>query len=253
MNELSRRRVGRMLGAGTLAVVVVGGVGFTAVRVTGADRDAGKPVWKFSATAKDDQSDRDEQGSKDPSGLRGLLQPYGEENEGYGPGPDLGEFGPNAVLGGRQATALEKQEIHDMPPQARRKLDELIDKKHIQGMAMRSYAPQGYQTKDSVISVELVRMENQAAVRNLSNNRRELLKAFGIFPKGPVIKGHGNASCFLMPKVGDSKIDRMFCTAYAGDVLVTINASGPRPLGNKRVAGFVGQQLDRIKDPGKAV
>ncbi|MCN9244165.1 hypothetical protein NGF19_25860 [Streptomyces sp. RY43-2] len=251
MNESSHRRVGRILGAGLLAVAVVGGVGFTAVRVEGADRDAGKPVWKFPATAKGDHGERE---AKDPSGLRALLRPY--DFKEYGPGPDIGEFGSEAVLNGREATALMKQGVRDMPLRVRRKLEEAIDKQHIQGMAMRSYAPVDVVLGASqafTIDFQLVRMQSPAAARDVSTSRREVAERLGLFSKGPAIKGYEKASCYLMPKELGMKIDRMSCTAYVGDVVVSVNASGPRPLGTEHVAAFIGGQLDRIKDTGKAV
>ncbi|MFE9450490.1 hypothetical protein [Streptomyces sp. NPDC006739] len=249
MNE----RTGRMIGAGLLAVAVVGGVGFTAVRVAGADRDAGKPVWNFP---KADAKGQDGQASKDPSGLRALLLPYDSGTIGYGRGPDIGEFGSDAALSGREATALSKQEIRDLPPQALRKVTELIDKERIKGMAVRSYAAlDRYDTNDRAltISFELVRMENSASVRSLSTTQNEFLAGSRIFSKGPAIKGYENAACFLTPTKADAKLDRMVCSAYVGDVLVTVNASGQHPLGTNAVALLIGRQLDRIKDPGKAV
>ncbi|MEV5986041.1 hypothetical protein AB0L85_13590 [Streptomyces sp. NPDC052051] len=254
--KTSRRRMGRMIGAGLLAVAVVGGVAFTVVRVDGADRDAGKPVWKFPATAKHDQGDQgefDARGNKDTAGLRALLMPYSHGARGYGPGPDVDEFGNDAVLDGREATALAKRDLHGMPQQTRRKLEGLIDKKHIQGMALRSYAPvDDYEDLPQAftISFRLVRMEG---AREDSNVRREAFESLGFFPKGPSIDGHKEAACFLWPKVAELKLDRMVCTAYVGDVLVTVDASGIRPLGSNRVAVFIGNQLDRIKDTGKAI
>ncbi|MQY38218.1 hypothetical protein SRB17_62280 [Streptomyces sp. RB17] len=254
----TRRPVGRILAVALLALAVVGGAGFTAVTVAGADRDPGKPVWKFPKAATENQGAQDDRQGKDASGLRDMLMPYDEGSEGYAQGPDIDEFGPEAALGGRQATALRKQEVSDLPPETRRALDRAIDKEHIQGLAMRSYAPfdtYGGVDKPFTLTFELVRMADRASVRDLSSNRNEFLKALRIFPKGPEIHGHNNAACFRMPKVDDEKIDRMVCSASVGDVLVTANAAGPRPLDTHAIAEFVGRQLDRIKDkdPGKAV
>ncbi|MGW1165389.1 hypothetical protein [Streptomyces sp. NPDC002550] len=247
------RRKRRMLAFGLLAVAVVGGVGFTGMRVDGADRDPGNPVWRFPSYSEKDQAG---QGSKDASGLRGLLLPYDTISRGYGRGPDIGEFGSDAALSGREATALRKEEIRDLPPQTRQKLEGLIDKERIKGMAMRSYAPfNGYEgvQQPFTLTLELVRMENSASVRDIATARDEFFQALRIFPKGPAIAGHKNAACFLTPKVGGEKLGRMFCSAYVGDVLVTVNVSGTLPLATHDIADFIGRQLDRIKDPGKAV
>ncbi|MER6073553.1 hypothetical protein ABT187_32865 [Streptomyces sp. NPDC001817] len=258
----ARRPVGRIVAVALLALAVVGGVGFTAVTVAGADRDAGKPVYTFpkaSTGGHSGQNFQEEQRGKDVSGLRGMLMPYQESgSHGYVPGPDIGEFGFDVVLSGREATALRKQEIRDLPSATRQALARVIDKEHIQGMAMRSYAPYDkYEglTKPFTLTFELVRMANRDSVRDLSAGRNEVFKALRIFPRGPEIKGHREAACFRMPQLKDEKIDRMVCSASVGDVLVTVNAAGTRPLDTDAIAVFVGRQLDRIKDkdPGKAV
>ncbi|MFF3913342.1 hypothetical protein ACFYZB_07600 [Streptomyces sp. NPDC001852] len=254
-----RRPVGRIVAVALLSLAVVGGVGFTAVTVAGADRDAGDPVWKFPEAAKADRSGQDEQQGTDVAGLRGLLMPYDSPgSQGYVQGPDIGEFGSDVALNGREATALRKREIIGLPSATRQAMDRAIDKEHIQGLAMRSYAPfneLGGSDKSFTLTFELVRMANRESVRELSAGRDEIFKALGVFPKGPQIPGHKEAACFRMPKASDEKIDRMVCSASIGDVLVTVNAAGPRPLDTGAIAVFVGRQLDRIKDkdPGKAV
>ncbi|MFJ5026550.1 hypothetical protein ACIQB5_00375 [Streptomyces sp. NPDC088560] len=259
----ARRPVGRIVAVALLALAVVGGLGFTAVTVAGADRDPGKPVFTFPKASEGGdkgENPQDDQQGKDVSGLRGMLMPYEKGvSYGYGQGPDIGEFGPDVALDGREATALRKQEIHGLPPATRRALDQVIDKEHIQGMAMRSYAPfdseYGGLDKPFTLTFELVRLANRDSARELSTSRNEVFKALGVFPRGPEIQGHTDAACFRMPKTGDEKTDRMVCSASVGDVLVTVNAAGTRPLDTDHIAVFVGRELDRIKDkdPGKAV
>ncbi|OIK05609.1 hypothetical protein [Streptomyces monashensis] len=259
----ARRPVGRTVAVALLALAVVGGVGFTAVTVAGADRDPGKPVFAFPKASEGGgrgESLQNDQQGRDVSGLRGLLMPYEwGGSHGYAQGPDIGEFGPDVALDGREATALRKQEIHGLPPTTRRALDQVIDKEHIRGMAMRSYAPfnneYGGLDKPFTLTFELVRMANRDSVRELSTGRNKFFDALGVFPRGPEIPGHKEAACFRMPRTGDAKIDRMVCSASVGDVLVTVNAAGTRPLDTDAIAVFVGRQLDRIKDkdPGKAV
>ncbi|MFI6356467.1 hypothetical protein ACIBJF_28255 [Streptomyces sp. NPDC050743] len=255
----ARRPVGRIVAVALLALAVVGGAGFTGVTVAGADRDPGKPVWKFPKASKEDQGGedgRDGRRGKDASGLRDMLMPYEVGSDGYVQGPDLDEFGPDVALGGRQATALRKQELRDLPPETRRALGKVIDKEHIQGLAMRSYARfDTFEGEPFTLTFELVRMANRDSVRDLSTRRNEVFKALRIFPKGPEIKGHKNAACFRMPKVSGEEMDRMVCSASVGDVLVTANVAGSRPLDTKAIAVFIGRQLDRIKDkdPGMAV
>ncbi|MGW4561448.1 hypothetical protein ACWEN3_03240 [Streptomyces sp. NPDC004561] len=242
---------GRIAGAGLLAAAVVAGIGFTAVTVSHADRDPGKPVWKFPAA-----DHHEGRAGKDASGLRGLLVPYSEGSMGYGRGPDIGAFGSDVELTGRQATALRKQSIRDLPPQTRRRLEEMIDKERIKGMAMRSYSRADSWSVSRkhafTLSFELVRMDRDS-VRALSTTQNQLFSALRFFRKGPAIEGHKNAACFLAPGDGGEKLDRMVCSAYEGDVLVGVDVSGHRPLDGNAVARFIGQQLDRIKDRGEAV
>lgn len=247
------RTAGRRMAAGALAVAVVAGVAATAVVVSGADRDPGAPVWKFPPAVSAQGSGQKE------SGLRGMLLPYTEGAGGYGRGPDIAEYGSDVELSGRQATALRKQSVRDLPPDTRRRLDGMIDKERIKGMAMRSYASVDSWSVNGrhsfTLSFELVRMGDADSVRAQSAGQRSLFAGLGVFREAPVIKGHKEAGCFLTPKSDQVKIDRMFCSAAEGDVLVTVEVAGHQPLDGNAVALFIGRQLDRIqdKDPGKAV
>ncbi|MYU04783.1 hypothetical protein GTY81_12975 [Streptomyces sp. SID8366] len=242
---------GKFVGAGLLAAAVVAGVGGTAVTVSGADRDPGRPVWKFPPAAVAQGT-----GGRGTTGLGGLLLPYEEGPTAYKRGPDIAGYGSDVELTGRQATALRKQSVQDLPPDTRRAMDELIDKQHIGGMAMRSYASVAGDNdgKDSfTVSVQLVRMDGGGAAHGLGGEFARTMASALHFREGPAIKGHKNAACFLTPKGDDGKFDLMFCSAYQGGVLVGVTAEGPRPLDTNALALFIGRQLDRIKDPGKAV
>lgn len=242
-------RVAALAGTVLLIAAVVAGVGYTVVTVQGADRDPGDPIWKFPAAAKGD--DRTEEAS----GLRGMLVPY--SSKGYTRGPDLGEFGSDAVLSGREATELSKEAIKDLPRTERRLLEKEIDKQRIKGMVMRSYLNADsyaiYHKTAFSISVVLSQMESRAAVREMSTSQNEFLSALGVFRKGPKIEGHKNAKCFLTPKVDDEPLDRVICSAYSGDVLISATATGVRPLDMNAIAQFLDSQLDRIETPGKAI
>ncbi|KAB1982395.1 hypothetical protein F8144_30715 [Streptomyces triticiradicis] len=242
-------RVAAVSGAVLLVAAVIGGVGWTSVTVDAADRDPGKPTWRFPKPAKDKGEE-----AKPGEGLAGMLLPY---DEAYTRGPDLGEFGNDTELNGPQATALRKESLRDLPRTQRRRLEKKIDEERIKGLAMRSYAsadPYAIDEKQTfTASVTLSRMENQRTVRNISRSQNGLLDALGIFRKGPKIKGHENAGCFLSPKDKTEKLDMMFCSAYVGDVLVNATVSGIKPLDGPTVTRFLAAQLDRITDPGEAV
>ncbi|WP_255345803.1 hypothetical protein [Streptomyces chartreusis] len=251
-----RPRAGRIAAvAGTVLLLgaVVAGAGYTVVTVQDADRDAGLPTWKFPKPAAAD--DKDEKSDKAASGLRGLLLPYDEK--GYTRGPDLGEFGSDAELSGRQATELRKESLKDLPRKERRQLEKELDKRPIEGMAMRSYYnadPQAiYDKRAFFTSVVLARLESRAAAKDVATGQNEFLSDLGLFRKGPKLDGHKNAKCFLTPKGLDEKLDRVYCTGWSGDVLISVTASGVRPLDLTSIGMFVTAQLDRIDDPGKAV
>nr|WP_252980838.1 hypothetical protein [Streptomyces chartreusis] len=190
-----------------------------------------------------------------PPGYRGLLLPYDEK--GYTRGPDLGEFGSDAELSGRQATELRKESLKDLPRKERRQLEKELDKRPIEGMAMRSYYnadPQAiYDKRAFFTSVVLARLESRAAAKDVATGQNEFLSDLGLFRKGPKLDGHKNAKCFLTPKGLDEKLDRVYCTGWSGDVLISVTASGVRPLDLTSIGMFVTAQLDRIDDPGKAV
>ncbi|MFF1451768.1 hypothetical protein ACFVYF_27055 [Streptomyces sp. NPDC058274] len=241
-----RGRVVAIAGSVLLAAAVIGGAGYTVVTVDGADRDAGAPVWRFPEAAKDD-GDK----AESASGLSGVLVPY--DKDGWTRGPDIAEFGSDASLSGRQATALRKESLSDLPRSQRLQLEKQIDKQHIKGMAMRSYLTTSYRGDSSTVSFVLSQMEDKAAVRGMSSFQNEFFDALKIFRKGPKIEGHKNAECFLPPKDADEKLDAMVCSAYEGDVLVSATAYGTKPLDTKRVAQLLREQLDRISEPGEAV
>ncbi|MHC3469062.1 hypothetical protein ACYF6T_10130 [Streptomyces sp. 7R007] len=245
-----RGRAAVIAGSALLAAALLGGVGYTVVTVHGADRDAGAPVWTFP---KDKAADTKAAPAK---GLAGLLVPYGAD--GWSRGPDIGEFGSDAQLDGAQATALRKEALAGLPRSRRTRLEQQIDKQRIQGMAMRSYVSTDelasvYTAQASTVSIQLVRMENRAAVRNISQFQNEFLAALDVFREGPRVEGHKNARCFLPPKDKDEKLDAMYCSAYQGDVLVTLTAESAKPLQTYGVARLLKEQLDRIGEPGESV
>jgi len=249
--RLPLRRIAAVAGSVLLLGAVVGGSGYTVMTVQDADRDPGRPTWQFPKAAEAKDTDT----AEDAKGLRGLLMPY--EAHGFDRGPDLAEFGADAELSGKQATALRKESIKGLPPAQRRQMEKQIDRQRIKGVVMRSYVNANgyaiYDDKATVIGVVLTQMESRAAVRGIARGQSEFFSSVDLFRKGPKIEGHKDAKCFLTPKAKDIKLDRMFCSASVGEVLVEVTASGPAPMDKRAVATFLAAQLDRIDDPGKAV
>ncbi|MEU5255757.1 hypothetical protein [Streptomyces longwoodensis] len=244
-------RTAAVAGAALLAAAVLGGAGYTVVAVQGADRDPGRPTWKLPADAEDRTTD----GAAEQTGLKAMFLPFGED--GYSPGPDVGEYGNDAELSGARAAALQKESLRDLPGTTRRRLQQQVDKQRIQGMAMRSYNVNfGYAASGGdtfTVSVTLERMANRTAVRDLSTLYTGLLDATDVFREAPAIKGHKDARCFLTPKAKKNGLEGAICSGYVGDVLVSAYASGPRPLSAADVGTFFTAQLDRIHNPGQAV
>ncbi|GGN25665.1 hypothetical protein [Streptomyces fuscichromogenes] len=249
-----RRRIARIAGVGVLLVAVVVGVAGTSVRVSGADRDPGAPSWDLPRTVKE----RAKEAAAGGTGLQALLLPFG--TDGFGRGPDIGRFGSDARLSGSQAGDLRKESIKDLPRSQRTELERLIDEQQTKGMAMRSYLSTEEATNSTLyaaraytVSIVLSQLGDQRTVRNVATAQQEFFDALKIFRKGPEVKGHKDAACFLPPADPDEKLDTMVCSAYVGDVLVSATATGAKPLDQKGVALLLGEQLDRIKNPGVAV
>ncbi|MFJ6988479.1 MULTISPECIES: hypothetical protein [unclassified Streptomyces] len=244
-----RRRIAAVAGAAVLALAVVAGVATTVVTVRGADRDPGKPTWKFP------KSD----GKETPvaqRGLAGMLVPYGGDG-GWTRGPDMEEFGADALFTGAQAAAVQKRSFGDLPRTQRRELEKRVDKLRIRGIAMRSYYNHDvavYNREDVyAVRVSLTQMDSATAVRDLVRAQNAFLEGAAVFREGPAVKDHKNARCFLPAKDAESDIGVMLCAAAVGDVAVAVSARGPRPFDTKDVAEFVRTQLDRIAEPGEAV
>ncbi|MFE3633208.1 hypothetical protein [Streptomyces sp. NPDC059168] len=247
------RSPGRVLlvaGSVLLAGALVAGVGCTTAIVRGADRDAGAPVWRFPRAAAGKHKEQPRHG------LGGMLVPYGTGT--WVRGPDIGEFGAEAELNGAQATALRKQSVRGLPRSTRKELERQIDRQRITGMAMRSYfsaQSQAYLWNEEVyaVNITLSRMGDRSAAHRISTFTNQFVQKLGALRPGPAVKGHRDAKCFRSPKGSGDRVNGMFCSAYAGDVLVTVTASGTRTLDSAGVAKLLGTQLDRIAEPGVAV
>ncbi|MFJ6086570.1 hypothetical protein ACIQI8_34815 [Streptomyces sp. NPDC092369] len=251
-----RRRTVSVTAVVLLVAAVVAGVAYTVITVRNADRDAQAPEWKFPSRRLEGQGSGGEPKGASANGLGGMLVPYG--TDGWSRGPDLGQFGSDAELSGAQASALRKESLSDLPRSQRTQLQKQYDKHPIKGMAMRSYLSSdasNLDTNDGIftVSVLLTRMDSRAQAKTLSSVENELFEAFDLFRKGPAVKGHKDAKCFLPPKDADSELTGMYCSASIGDVMVTLSADGPKPLDSKGVALLMSQQLDRIAEPGEAV
>ncbi|WP_223281384.1 hypothetical protein [Streptomyces antnestii] len=246
----TRQRLGRLLGLVAVPVLLLGvvgtGIGCTAVTVAHADHDAGAARWKFPAAPR--EKDTPEKGT----GLKASLLPL---PDGYGPGPDIIGFGADVELSGRRATAVSKDGLRSLPLRERRTLEKEIDRQQIQGMAVRSYASGDRADGGIVVHITLSRLGNRQAVRQISRFQSRFAEAMAVFRKGPKIKDHKDASCFLPPADKGEKLDMMVCSGHIGDVLVTFSAYGTKAglVSSGEPAELMREQLDIIKSPGEAV
>ncbi|MFI8289569.1 hypothetical protein ACIGBL_10500 [Streptomyces sp. NPDC085614] len=240
------------------AVLVLGAVGggltYTGVTVSGADRTAETVVWeKTRATAAD----------KDPAGgfergrastpLSKLLLPVPSD---YELGPDVETYGNDGELGAKEATALMKQEGKGLSGKKRRDFEKRVDRLGVQGVAVRTYVSSD---EDLVVYVHITRMKDKSRIRDMFELRKELAGLLK-FPKGPKIDAQATSICNLVPqekglskKEQADQLDGMLCSAYDSDVFVTVTAEGSKPFDKSAVAALVKKQLDHIESPGEYV
>ncbi|WP_372343803.1 hypothetical protein [Streptomyces sp. KL116D] len=246
-----KRRWPAVAAACAVVLAVAGGTGFTVLKVNDADRTVPTTVW-----GKPQQQEQRAGGKTGEKGdLIGRLLPM---PEGYIPGPDIDEFGNDKAITGREAVARFKKSADDLPARQREAQQKSIDKLKLKGLAMRSYASDNisaYADHDEslVVEIQLAQLQNRQAGRELKAFRSEFLRSFGGFTKGPKIKGHRAADCFLAPRESDTKLDLLLCSAYEDDLLVTVTAYAPKSIDSKAVAGLLSRQLDHISSRGEAV
>ncbi|MFD3724666.1 hypothetical protein [Streptomyces sp. NPDC058671] len=250
------RRV--LLGVVLPSVIVLGliggGVAYTAVTVSSADRTAPTELWApTKRTAQDEDPAAALARGKSGTPLSKLLLPL---PEGYEFGPDEELYGNDGELGAAEATALMKQVGEGLSGKKRRAFEKEVDKLGIAGIGVRSFADRD---NDVVVSVEIARMKDKKQIKNIYRLRKEVMDSLE-FPKGPKVKDHRNTVCYTAPE--DDSLDKkerakaleeMICLAYDSEVLVTVTAAGAKPFDTTRVADLLKKQLDHIESPGEYV
>ncbi|MBT2427819.1 MULTISPECIES: hypothetical protein [unclassified Streptomyces] len=243
-----RRRVVLTVLPFVLVLAAVGGAAaYTVQTANGADRTVTTVVWDGSGPKPGlDPAAKADRGRTDTE-LSRLLMPV---PEGYRLGPDIGELGNDGETSGAEATAALKETGRGLAGKQRRELDAFFDKLRVKGVAHRSYTGG---SDDLVLSVRVVKMEDERAVRTMHERQIALLNSFGVLRKGPKIEGHKDATCYRMPKDGKDPLDSIACSAYEGGMSVTVEAEGPKPFSASTVAGLVKEQLDHITSPGESI
>ncbi|WP_406060528.1 hypothetical protein OG462_23855 [Streptomyces sp. NBC_01077] len=263
MSEKSGSRKRRILKNVLSSVLVLGAVGggvaYTAVTVDGADRTAPTSAWadpSATATAEDPAAAGLLRG-RASTPMSKLLLPV---PEGYALGADIEGYGNDDEVPAKQAAALLKQSGKGFYGKKRRAYEKEVDRLGIQGMAMRAYAKE-----DSTLQAEvlILRMKDKKTVREFFELRKEMSE-FLELRKGPKIKEYAkNSACYLGPEpakpenddddVRTPELQDMTCSAYDGEVMVTVRAFGAPPFDQKAVAGLVEKQLRHIESPGEYV
>ncbi|MEV4427342.1 hypothetical protein ACN9M0_19690 [Streptomyces sp. R-07] len=262
MSEKPGSRTRRIL-KNTLAAVVVlgavgGGVAYTAVTVDHADRTAPTVAWADpTATATPGDPAAGVARGRASTPLSKLLLPV---PEGYALGADVAGYGNDDELPAKEAVALLKQSGQGFYGKKRRTYEKEVDRLGVQGVAMRAYA-----TEDSTLQAEvlILRMKDKKKVREFFGLRKEMAELLEL-RKGPKVEGHAkNAACYLGPKpakpegFGTDKrtpdLQKMSCSAYDGEVMVTVTAFGAAPFDQAAVAGLLEKQLRHIESPGEYV
>ncbi|WP_455350989.1 hypothetical protein [Streptomyces sp. SYSU K217416] len=236
------RKVVAAVSAGLVLAVAAGGSVWAVDRLGDADRTSPTVVWAEPKEGTDERAK-----AAPPQGLAARLLPV---PHGYELGPDVDGYGNDTVLGKRQALAIFKQGNRGLPSSQRKKRDKAIDKLRLQGLAMRSYRTV---LGELVIETRLAHIENAKDGRRLAKFQSEFADMLGIFRKGPAVKGFKDAKCFLLPADSKSQLDAMFCSAYQGDVLVSMSAYGTKPFDKAGAAEVLRKQLDHLHSPGELV
>ncbi|MQY13133.1 hypothetical protein SRB5_32740 [Streptomyces sp. RB5] len=217
-----------------------GGLAYAYLTADKADRTAKTTVWKPPGP-----KDKDTAGGPLTvhTGLGTKLLPIPDN---YSAGPDIDEFGNDAELTSKQATALFKQSGRGLPRAERREFDKYVDRMKLKGIAMRSYA----YSSDVLIEIQLAEMTRRSAT-DFTAFEAELNERIGS-AKGPGIDGYKDARCFVRKTESDDKLQVMDCTATTGNILVSFSAYGVKPLNKTDAASLLKKQLDHIKSPGEA-
>ncbi|MFE0643019.1 hypothetical protein ACFW2Y_15580 [Streptomyces sp. NPDC058877] len=250
-----RRMLLRVVLPSVVALGLVGsGVTYTAVTVSSADRTAPTEVW---AESEKDAQDKDPAAAsvrgKAGTPLSKLLLPL---PYGYEFGPDEELYGNDGELGPAEATALMKQAGEGLSGKKRRTFEKEVDALGLQGLGVRTFADP---TDDFVVTFQIARMKDKKQVKDSYRIRKEVMD-FLKFAKGPAVKDHRNAACYVVPaddslskEEQEVELEQMVCLAYDSEVLVTVTAAGAKPFNKARVADLLKKQLEHIESPGEYV
>jgi hypothetical protein len=239
-----RRRIPATVISAVLVLCAAGAGGaYTWIRVSAADRTVTTRIWA-DPTPQETRRTTPPHRTGDSLTLKLLPVP-----EYYTLGPDIAGHGNDTEFTGKQAVALFKKGMGNLPREQHRQRSEAVDRLQIRGLAMRTYV----NSSDLVLETQIARLADKRAVRKFSTFQSDLTKTFKIFREGPKIKDHDNVHCYLAPMTADAELEIMFCTAHEDDLLITITGYAAKPLNARKAAEFVRNQLNHVASPGEYV
>ncbi|QMV22241.1 hypothetical protein GQS52_11040 [Streptomyces sp. SCUT-3] len=244
----SRRGRRTVLGVVAALVAVAAAVGVG--RVALEQRESGTPVAEkpWAAPAPEASAEYGaERGGSHYGPLGKLLLPL---PDGYEEGPDVGVWGNDVELTGKEAREMAGRAYEGLPAKERKAALKAVEALKVKGVGARTF--QDRYDHDLLVEMQLVQMRKSGA-KSLTAFRTELLEELGVFRNGPRIKGFDEARCFLPPKEKGQELDLMICFAHDGDLMVTMTAEGTSPLKTKDAADLLRRQLERIATPGEVV
>ncbi|MER5349363.1 hypothetical protein ABT093_03385 [Kitasatospora sp. NPDC002551] len=178
--------------------------------------------------------------------LRDLLLPV---PGGFLLGPDDGADGNDTELTADQLATVFDEDLGPVPKEQQDKLRQYWKDLHVKAAGVRTYKAR---LGELVIGIKL-RQFNQQEVQRMNEYTAIFTGDTGLFRRGPVVPGHPEAHCYLMPAPPAAPIDRMECSAAEGDLLVVLDAEGVAPLPKDKIVALLTQQLDRLARPGASV
>jgi hypothetical protein len=242
----------RWIALGTAAVLVSmavgGGVGYVLLQYKKQPAPVAKvfaaPPASVHLPAYGAQSDGDHFGP-----LSDLLLPF---PSGYTPGPDLPGVGSDVQLTPAQFVS----DSADFDPWAtsseRRTMVQSVESSHLEGFALRSYAPTSGGSPDYYLQISLAQ-ENQHEASNGLTVMHRMVQYLGIDRPGPAVPGSPGAQCFLPVAATGDQLSSMECVAAVGDLFVDMQEFGAAPLDTGDAVTVFEQQLTRLAIPAAQI
>jgi hypothetical protein len=224
----------RWIALGTAAVLVSmavgGGVGYVLLQYKKQPAPVAKvfaaPPASVHLPAYGAQSDGDHFGP-----LSDLLLPF---PSGYTFVSDSADFDP-------WATSSE-----------RRTMVQSVESSHLEGFALRSYAPTSGGSPDYYLQISLAQ-ENQHEASNGLTVMHRMVQYLGIDRPGPAVPGSPGAQCFLPVAATGDQLSSMECVAAVGDLFVDMQEFGAAPLDTGDAVTVFEQQLTRLAIPAAQI